>query len=53
MGVVAGMKWSLSVELSTLLVFSIGPGAATSMAYQSAEPMAEFNPDKTWNPVPE
>src|SRR5271167_2359063 len=38
MGGVARAKRSLSLGLSILLVFTIGPGAATSMAYQSAEP---------------
>jgi hypothetical protein len=38
MGVVAGTKRSLSLGLSVLLVFTIGPGGATSTAYQSAEP---------------
>ena len=33
---VARVKQSLSLGLSILLVFTIGPGAATSMAYQSA-----------------
>src|SRR5664279_985317 len=35
---IARAKRSLSLGLSILLVFAIGPGAATSMAYQSAEP---------------
>src|SRR5271167_1123264 len=38
MGVLARTKRSLSLGLSMLLVFTIGPGAATSVAYQSAEP---------------
>ena len=35
MGGAALAKRSLSLGLSILLVFTIGPGAATSMAYQS------------------
>ncbi len=37
MDVVAGTKRSLSLGLCILLIFTIGPGGATSMAYQSAE----------------
>src|SRR5277367_3944685 len=37
MGGVARIKQSTSLGLSILLVFTIGPGAATSMAYQSTE----------------
>jgi Protein of unknown function (DUF3300) len=37
MGGVARAKQSLSLGLSILLVFTIGPGAATSMAYQTTE----------------
>ncbi|MGA3318100.1 MAG: DUF3300 domain-containing protein [Candidatus Korobacteraceae bacterium] len=38
MGVVKRATGGLSLGLSILLVFTIGPGAATSMAYQGAEP---------------
>jgi hypothetical protein len=37
MGGIARAKQSLSLGLSILLVFTIGPGAATGMAYQSTE----------------
>jgi hypothetical protein len=37
MGGVARVKQSISLGLSILLVFTIGPGAITSMAYQSTE----------------
>ncbi len=38
MGGISQIKQSLSFGLSILLVFTLGPGAPTSMAYQSAEP---------------
>jgi hypothetical protein len=38
MGRVTRIKQSLSVGLAILLVFTMGPGAGASMAYQSTEP---------------
>ena len=36
MGGVVRLRQSLSLGLSIVLVFSVGPGAATGMAYQSS-----------------
>jgi hypothetical protein len=56
MGGVTQIKQSLSFGLSIVLVFTLGPGAQTSMAYQSTEPppaAAGTAPTYTGQGVPE